>query len=130
MLPVTGSLVLGVGRLQAADIVIAWVRLTGQRRDGNKRRKKDRMSEEVRKTREEGSATHQAALPLLLSAFTGLETVLNSRAVALNRLFISQCFENLMETNGLHQPALYRVTHHFLKSCSWIAGEGITGLGV
>lgn len=115
MLPVTGSLVLGVGQLQAADIVIAWVRPTRQRRDGNKRRKKDRVSEEVRKTREEGSATHQATLPLLRSAFTGLETVLNSRAVALNRLFISQCFENLMETNGLHQLVPYRVTHHFLK---------------
>lgn len=68
------------------------------------------MSEEVGKTLEEGSATHQAALPLLRSAFTGLETVLNSRAVALNRLFISQCFENLMKTTGLHQPAPYRVT--------------------
>lgn len=83
------------------------------------------MSEEVRKTLEEGSETHQAALPLLRSAFTGLETVLNSRAVALNRLFISQCFENLTETPGLYQPAPYRVTHHFL-----IAGKGITDLGV
>lgn len=88
------------------------------------------MSEEVRKTREEGSATHQAALPLLRSAFTGLETVLNSRAVALNWLFVSRCFENLMETTGLHQSAPYRVTHHFPKPCSWIAGKGITGLGV
>lgn len=125
MLPVTESLVLGVGQLQAADIVIAWVRPTRQKYDGNKRRKKDRMPEEVRKTLEEGSATHQAALPLLRSSFTGLETVLNSRAVALNWLFISQCFENLMETTDLHQPAPYRVTHHFLKPCSWIAGKGI-----
>lgn len=130
MLPITESLVLGVGRFQAADIVIARVRPTGQRRDGNKRWKKDRMSEGVRKTTEEGSAIHQAALPLLCSAFTGLETVFNSRAVALNWLFISQCFENLMETTDLHQPAPYRATHHFLKPCSWIAGNGMADLGV
>lgn len=69
-------------------------------------------------------------LPCPSSAPLLQETVLNSRAVALNRLFVSRCFENLMETTGLHQSAPYRVTHHFPKPCSWIAGKGITGLGV